>query len=282
MFIGKLRLNYYNKDVSSTNSSLCFGNAKGGILMITEQRYARILDELQARGTITVLELKDLLDASESTIRRDLRNLDDMGMLKKVHGGAVLLDAEYISVEDTVFDREQKNVEEKKRIGEYAASLVNDDDFVYLDAGTSTGWMIEYLKETKATFVTNGIAHGQKLIRKNIKTYILGGKIKTTTEAVVGAEAVEHMRRYNFTKSFLGTNGVQLDAGYTTVDMEEALLKQEAIRKSYAHMILADYSKFDKVTAVTFGGLKDACIITDRLRNDKYVDRTVIKEVWRL
>ena len=249
--------------------------------MLTEERFAAILEELRTKNAVSVTELVDKLGASESTIRRDLNTLDEMGKLKKVHGGATVNDREYISDEPSVTDKINVNVAEKQAIGRYAAAMIRDEDFVFIDAGTSTEWMIEYLDHSKATFITNGIAHAKKLLMKNLKTYIIGGCLKPATEAIIGAEAVTNMRKFNFTKSFLGTNGIHLDYGFTTTDMEEAMVKMEAVNRSFARIVLADNSKFDKVTAVTFAGIEKACVITDRLLNDKYLDATVIKEVMK-
>ena len=147
--------------------------------------------------------------------------------------------------------------------------------------GRSTALMIDYIGETNATFVTNGIAHAKRLLKKNLRTYMIGGLVKPITEAIIGAEAVNSMKKFNFTKCFLGTNGIHMDYGFTTVDVEEAMVKMEAVNRSYASIVLADSSKFDKVTAVTFAAIEKACIITDRLVNDKYIDATVVKEVLR-
>ena len=250
--------------------------------MLTEERFAAILEELRTKNAVSVTELVDKLGASESTIRRDLNTLDEMGKLKKVHGGATSMDREYIASEPSVTDKINLHMEEKRAIGQYAASMIHDDDFVFIDAGTSTEWMIEYIKDTRATFITNGIAHAKKLLNKNLKTYIIGGMLKPATEAIIGAEAVQNMRKFNFTKSFLGTNGIHLDYGFTTTDMEEAMVKMEAVNRSFANVVLADASKFDKVTSVTFAGIEKACVITDRLANDRYMDATVIKEVMKL
>lgn len=177
--------------------------------------------------------------------------------------------------------QEQLNVEEKSAIAKYAATMINDEDFIFIDAGTSTALMIDYIGETNATFVTNGIAHAKRLLKKNLRTYMIGGLVKPITEAIIGAEAVNSMKKFNFTKCFLGTNGIHMDYGFTTVDVEEAMVKMEAVNRSYASIVLADSSKFDKVTAVTFAAIEKACIITDRLVNDKYIDATVVKEVLR-
>jgi DeoR family fructose operon transcriptional repressor len=249
--------------------------------MLTEERYAIILDVLKGKGTVTVTELTEQIGASESTIRRDLNSLDSMGRLNKVHGGATALQREFITDEVSVNENRQQNVEEKKAIARYAASMIRDDDFIYIDAGSSTGWLIEYLEPTKATFVTNGIAHVKRLMSKNLRAYLIGGLAKPATESIVGADAVNNMKKYNFTKCFLGTGGIHTDYGFTTVDVEDALVKMEAVDRSYTSIVLADHTKFDKVTAVTFAGIKKSSIITDRLMNDRYADVALVTEVAR-
>ncbi len=247
--------------------------------MLTEERYSKILEALSAKGTVTVMELTESIGASESTIRRDLNSLAEMGKLNKVHGGAVALTQQYVSDEASFSTKVELNVEEKRAIAKYAATMINDDDFVFIDAGTTTSFIIDYLENTKAVFITNGIDHVRKLMHKNLPVYMIGGFGKPVTEATVGAEAVENMKKYNFTKSFLGTNGIHETLGFTTVDLEEAAVKRAAVERSYTSVVLADSTKFDMVTAVTFASIEKCCIITDRLKNDKYADLTVIKEV---
>ena len=113
--------------------------------MLTEQRYEIILKLLEEKRSITVTELKDILDTSESTVRRDITALDKAGRLTKVFGGAVVLERKVTAYEPTVAQKSELNKKEKEKIAEYAASLITPDDFVYLDAGTTTGLMLEYL-----------------------------------------------------------------------------------------------------------------------------------------
>ncbi|HIU48370.1 MAG TPA: DeoR/GlpR transcriptional regulator [Candidatus Avimonoglobus intestinipullorum] len=247
--------------------------------MLTQERYDLILKAVNEKITVNVAELTHLTGASESTIRRDLIALDEMKLLTKIHGGATALRENYAIVEEDVFTKIQKNKEEKDRIAQYAASLVNDNDFVMIDAGTTTDRLIEYLDRTsKATFVTNGITHGEKLVRKGLKTYVLGGMIRPVTEAIVGTEALENLRRYNFTKCFVGVNGITVENGYTTPNIEEAAVKREILKHSYMKVILADYTKFGITASINFGDIGEACIITDRRPEEKYMDATVIKE----
>ena len=117
--------------------------------MLTEQRYETILRMLEERGSVTVTELKDLLDASESTVRRDITALGKAGRLIKVFGGAVAMEHIMTGSEPTVAQKVEVNKEEKCRIASYAARLIEPEDFIFLDAGTTTGYMMDYLEENR-------------------------------------------------------------------------------------------------------------------------------------
>ena len=253
---------------------------RGVIILLTEERHALILEQGKEYNSVKLPELCELLGASESTVRRDLSSLDERGLIKKVHGGA-------ISIDEHSWNLAEKNVEEKSKmfneektaIARYAASLIEDGDFVYLDAGTTTEKVIDFLPEHKAKFVTNGFTHAKKLAKRGFKVYIPAGEIKETTEAIVGAECVCSLQSYNFTKSFIGANGISISNGISTPDRNEACVKMTAIKNSQTAYILADHSKFDQTASVTFTQLERVKIITDRLTNRKYMSKANIKEV---
>lgn len=231
--------------------------------MLTERRQELILDLLSRKGSITVSEIKEKFNASESTIRRDLNYLHKMGRLTKVFGGAVLKEQSLITEELSVSQKSNVNLENKNRIAEYAAGLITKGDFIYLDAGTTTECMLQYVTEKSAVFVTNAVAHAKKLANAGYKVILIGGELKGTTEAVVGSEAVMSIHNYHFTKGFFGTNGITVKAGYTTPDYNEALVKKTAMLNCQKRYILADSSKFGEVSAVTFGEIEAAKIITN-------------------
>ena len=247
--------------------------------MLTHDRQTKILSILKERGSATVAMLTEVLDASESTVRRDLAFLAGEGKLNKVHGGATALNQEFVRFEDNIEEKLTKHTDEKRAIARYAAEQIFDDDFVFVDAGTTTLLMTSYLKGSKATFVTNGIEHGRQLAKKGCKVMVLGGQLKESTEAIIGLVAAANLQKYSFTKAFIGANGISEKQGYTTPDTEEAMLKAVAIERSFASFVLADSSKFERVSAVSFGSLDCACIITDKCESEKIKKRTVIKEV---
>ena len=247
--------------------------------MLTEQRHQRILNEVNEKKSVTLGELCGLLGASESTVRRDLNALSDRGLLVKVHGGAIALSDQFSFVEQNVEEKSRLFTDEKTAIARFAASLINDGDFVFIDAGTTTEKMIDYLPNKNVTFVTNAFVHAKKLAQRGFKVFLPAGEIKLTTEAIVGAECVSSLGCYNFTKCFLGVNGISLSAGVSTPDRNEASVKAEVIRNSRSVYVLADHSKFDQITSVTFATLDQVKIITDKLGDKKYLTAANIKEV---
>lgn len=247
--------------------------------MLTEERYNKIMSVLSTNCSVSVAELTEITGASESTIRRDLLTLAKMGKLKKVHGGAVTMEPSILLQEPDVDEKMKLNASAKERIAKYAAETIRPNDFVFIDAGTTTGRMIAYITQKDVTFVTNAFNHAHLLARRGFKVYLTGGEVKTKTEALVGVSCVETINRYNFTKCFLGTNGIHTEIGYTTHNIDEASVKRAAVQKSYVTYILADHSKFGKSAAVTFADIESACILTDKLPDDRYKESTVVKEV---
>lgn len=172
-------------------------------------------------------EVKDLLNTSESTVRRDITALHNAGKLVKVFGGAVACDRTVITHEPTVEQKAEVNVEAKQLVAAKAAALIRPEDFIYLDAGTTTASMLSYLTEKSATFVTNAVAHAKTLAAAGFRVYLIGGELKGSTEAVVGNQALMTLQNYHFTKGFFGTNGISKQSGLTTPDMNEAMVKRQ-------------------------------------------------------
>ena len=249
--------------------------------MLTEERFAKIVKIVNQEGTVTVLELAQAIGISESTIRRDLNQLDKLGRIRKVHGGATAVVLMSDGHERNMQEKYSRNIEEKRAIAAYAATLVHPNDFVFLDAGSTTEQMAEYLEENTALYVTNGITLAQKLAARGFKTMLLAGRVKASTDAVIGMEAVSSLARYHFTRGFFGTNGITVAEGFTTPDLEEAANKRAAMEHCRQCYVLADNSKFDTLSNVSFGELGKAKIITTRgnVRLKNYKQHTEVIEV---
>ena len=232
--------------------------------MLEEERFNKIIEILNKKGSVTNRELITRLGASESTVRRDITFLAANGKLVKVHGGAIAADSEISSKDFEVTTRRMINADKKHKITKYAASFIKDGDLVYIDAGTTTELLVKNLpKGIHASFVTNAVSHAIILEKKGYKAYIPGGRLKPVTEAIIGSEAIRSLRMYNFSKGFFGANGISHDKGITTPDLGEALIKEFAMSQCRKRYVLSDSSKFGHVSSVTFSRMEDVTIITD-------------------
>lgn len=247
--------------------------------MLGEERQQAILAAVEERHSVSVQELMQLLDISESTIRRDLNALDKEGRLVKVHGGAMAIGGSFHVKDDAVEYRKEINREEKIEIARYAAALIEDQDVVYMDAGTTTELMIDYITAKNVIFVTNSFAHAKHLSQKGYTTHILGGEFKPITEAIVGEEAIISLDKYNFTKGFWGANGVTKVNGFTTPDVKEAMVKKKSMQKTKERYVLCDSSKFGEICSISFAEFKSARIITTKIENNEYRGMKNITEV---
>jgi DeoR family transcriptional regulator, fructose operon transcriptional repressor len=247
--------------------------------MLEPERHQIILEALKVKSSVKLQELVELTNSSESTIRRDLIQLEQEKFLKRVHGGAARLQGKL--QEPSMTEKSSKNLQTKRQIAQYASSLVDEGDCIYLDAGSTIFEMIPFLPENIVA-VTNGLTHVNELIEKNIKTFLIGGYAKPTTKATIGRGALDSLGHYRFDKCFLGVNGIHSQFGYTTPDPEEAMIKQQAISLSREAYVVADESKFSEIAFAKIADLHQATIITNEIDLDTkehYQSKTKIKVV---
>lgn len=238
--------------------------------MRKEQRWNDILEIIRNHnGTIDAQELSRMLNISGATIRRDLKDMEELNMITRYHGGAMLTSSQYD--EPGMIIKKSQNSDVKKRIGLTAARLIQDNQMVYLDAGSTTYEMIPYIKAKNITVVTSGVPHLSRLGEMNINTIVLGGALYWSTEAIVGRHAIEQLSELYFDIAFVGTNGINARQGYSTSNEMEAETKAMAIHHANHAYIVSDHSKFDQLRPASFATLKDAAIITDTIP-DSYKD----------
>ncbi|HJV16162.1 MAG TPA: DeoR/GlpR family DNA-binding transcription regulator [Bacillales bacterium] len=248
--------------------------------MLTEERHRLILQLLKEKNIVKIHELVDLTNTSESTIRRDLSQLEEDKFLKRIHGGASRLQGKL--QEPSMVEKSSKNLHEKRQIAKYAASLVEAGDCIYLDAGSTVKEMIEFLPVKDIVVVTNGLMHVTPLLNKGIPTYLIGGFTKQNTNAIIGRGALSSFDLYQFDKCFMGVNGIHPQFGYTTPDQEEALVKQKAISRSRESYVLADETKFSEIAFAKIADLHIATIITNQIADEtisSFTGKTTIKVV---
>ncbi|GAA0746799.1 DeoR/GlpR family DNA-binding transcription regulator [Clostridium oceanicum] len=247
--------------------------------MITGKRHEIILSLLKDYGVVNLSEFVKATESSESTIRRDLTCLEEKNLLKRVHGGATLINSKIKELSD--IEKVDKNRIEKILIAKYAATLVKDGECIFLDAGTTTLNLIKHIKSKNVIVVTNGLTHINALISEGINAYMLGGKVKESTKAVIGTSAIEQLKDFRFDKCFMGSNGVHLKFGCTTPDPEEAVLKKQVIKLSRESFVVADYSKFGEVSFMKFANLDEVQLVTNYNEENlqEYKDKTIVKVV---
>ena len=227
--------------------------------MLNIERYNLILELIKNKKNIKLNELVEEMDVSEATVRRDLNFLEEKGKIRRVHGGAVLIE----NKEEDIIYKKMVFSEEKNKIAKAAAALVKNGDIIFLDAGSTTECMIKYLEDkTDIKVVTNGFTHMEELTKLGIETYLIGGKVKIKTGATVGATAAFALKNYNFDISFIGANGITLD-GYSTPDPEEVIVKSEAIKRGKEVYFLCDESKFKANSFINFASLDEGMLITN-------------------
>ncbi len=239
--------------------------------MLEIERFEKILSELDKKERLSYKELDAIMKVSPSTVRRDVDKMHKSGLINKIKGGVSQL--KRLNFDLGIAERFNENVEDKKEIAQKALKKIEKGDFIYLDAGTTVYYLIEKLKDMEITVVTNGVTHIEELFNNRIKTILIGGEVKGVTKAIVGVEALEFLDKYRFDKCFIGTNGVSVDAGLTTPEINEAMVKKKVMELSREKYVLADNEKFDKISNIKFSSLEECKIITTEKairKNNRY------------
>ncbi|KAF1298627.1 DeoR family transcriptional regulator [Enterococcus sp. JM4C] len=247
--------------------------------MLTDERKQRILQLVEQHSIVKSQDLMNDLNVSESTIRRDLQELEDEGLIERIHGGAKK--SQKLSYEQAMSEKTFKNIHEKRKIAALAAEEIVEGDIIYLDAGSTTLEMIAFLNDRSITVVTNSVQHAAKLVERQIPTIILGGAIKLSTDAVLGSTSLQQLSQLRFNKVFMGMNAAHLEFGYSTPDPEEAALKKLAMKQAEESFVLIDQTKFNQVTFSKVASIEEATIITDacdELNRTNFQQITTIKE----
>jgi DeoR family transcriptional regulator, fructose operon transcriptional repressor len=215
-----------------------------------EQRKKVILETLARDGSLLVKEFAAALGISETTVRRDLNELDSLGLLKQVYGGAVRLDTGAVGMSGLnlpVSKRSTHQIEAKRVIGRAAADLVHDGDIVYIDPGTTSWEMIPYLRAKRnLTIISNSVRLLQCLDHIGHHEIIqLGGTLRKDRLDTVGTLAqlcIEQLRGY---KAFQGGDGIDIGFGLSAVDHESALMAKIILGNAREICVLADHTKFE-------------------------------------
>jgi len=228
-----------------------------------ESRHKVILQELDQTGVVSVKNLKELLNVTDMTIRRDLIDLEKQGLLIRVHGGAHKKVKDGLN-EASHSEKTMLNIEEKKLIAKKCADLIAEGDTVFIGSGTTTDFIGDYLEGKNISIVTNSLPIFEKLKDyPNFDLILIGGRYRVKTQTFVGQFANKLLREIKVSKAFIGVNGID-GHNVTTANEEEgngnAIILNNAIEK----YIVADNSKFDSYSFYSFYRLDNIdAIVTD-------------------
>jgi DeoR family fructose operon transcriptional repressor len=239
-------------------------------MLYEEERKPKIVEYLQEHARASVQELSKVFQVSESTVRRDLQELEDANLLKRTHGGAVCL--ENVNFEPTFVEKEDKFRKEKESIAKKASEFIQDGDTLVIDSGTTTLYLAKEIRRfSNLKVVTNSIIVAQELQGiSGIEVIIIGGTLRQNTLAMVGPIAEQTLSMLRVDKAFIATNGLDLQVGLTTPNILEAATKTKMIDIAKQVFIVADHTKIGKVTFAKFADLAriDTCIVDDKVPED--------------
>ena len=233
--------------------------------MLKSKRKQLILEKVTKDKFVSLEYLVQALNTSESTVRRDLDELESERKLRRVHGGAESL--HFLQEEESNQEKSIKNIQEKTKIAQKAASLIQEYDVIFIDAGTTNELLVNELHDPSVTVVTNSIHHATKLVERYIPTVIIGGVVKRSTDASIGGVALNQIGQLNFDKAFIGMNGID-DGFFTTPDMEEGAVKRAILENAKRTYVLADASKLGNTSFAKVAPVSRARLITNQTESD--------------
>ena len=209
--------------------------------MFAKERQTEILQLMKSSKPVKVGDLSQRFEVSESTIRRDLQELENVGLIQRTHGGAISAQS---SSELSYHEKEDRFYEEKKKIANAAVDLVKDGETIFLDAGTTTLQIAYALRGKTITVATNSMDIAQVFAEDpQVEVVVIGGSLRKNIRSLVGFLTNEMLGRLHFDKVFLAANAVDPDLGVTTPNLIEAETKRHMVKAGKEVILVADHSK---------------------------------------
>ena len=237
-------------------------------MMLQEQRHETIEAFLKKQKAVKASELTTLLDVSIDTVRRDLEVLEKNGVLKRVHGGAVLIQNTENVLNKLFNEREVKNLEKKQEVASIAVELIEEGQAIALNGGTTTIEVAKALvdKFKRLTIITNDLRILSILgVNKHFNVILTGGFYNPEEFTLYGKQCEEVLSHFNIDLAFITVNGLSLQHGLTDFRMHEVGVIQTMISRTKYKVVVADSSKFETSSYINICPLTDIdLIVTDR------------------
>ena len=242
--------------------------------MLPQDRHREIMKQLYEFQTVKISSLSKTLNVTRETIRKDLYEMEEMGLVRKVHGGAILNKA---NLETNYADRKSANEAEKRAIAKRAAQFVEDGDTLYVDYGTTALLFIrEILNKRNLTIVTNSLPIANEAIDfSGFEVIIIGGQVRKNEKSLFGPLAYRGIEKIFVDKGFFGVSGVDIQAGFTNIHMGESEVSRLMMGHSKKNIIMADSSKFNIVSMNQIAPIEQV----DILVTDKNADMDLLKQI---
>lgn len=224
--------------------------------MFAEERQEKILELLKQNKRISNTELIEKFGVSGTTIRIDLTELEQKGLLSRTHGGAILKE-DPVFGEDSISSRREKNKEKKERIAKKARKEIKDGDSILLDSGTTALELAMLLYDVRnLTVITNDLQIALKLQKcPEVHLILLGGRVRTSFECTVGGMGIRELEQLSVDKVFMTANAVSIKKGATTPNLDNAEMKREMMKIGNRKYLLCDSSKIGAKTVCSFAKL---------------------------
>lgn len=228
--------------------------------MLPITRQEKIKSLILEHKIVNVSSLSELLKVSEETIRRDLTGLEEKGFLEKIHGGAVISNRMQSSADNTILKKVFKK--NKQIMASRARRLINQGDCIYLDSSTTSLQLADEIKNMNITVLTNSIDIIHHLSQyPNVNAVCTGGQLLHRNRALVGRNALKFLNNYSFDKCFISPKSIDIDQGLTDSNDDIVEMNMLALKNSKKKVILADHSKFYKVSFTKMCPVEDVDVI---------------------
>lgn len=242
--------------------------------MLVLEREKVIMELLEQRGSVRVGELAGLFGVTEETVRRDLDRLEEKGVLRRSHGGAV--PAQGRENETPYWFREVTQEKEKAIIAREALNHIAEGDRIILDASTTAWHIAKRLRNMELTVVTNSIRVAVALSEfDKVKVIAIGGQLARRSLSFVGPAAEESVRNYHVDKLFLSCAGVDLEHGLSDSTDEQASMRRCMMKQADRRYLLVDHCKFGLKSLAVIGGIN----LVDEIITDEETSRDLIDQI---
>jgi DeoR family transcriptional regulator of aga operon len=214
--------------------------------MLIDERRRHILSLVQNQGRVLVGELSRTLGISQITIRKDLEHLQSRGLVQRTHGGALRLQSGAL-FDPSLQEKQKQHSEEKQRIADEAARMVQEGQCVMLDSGTTTTAVAYALKRfSQLTLITNAVNIAADLANTNFEVIVIGGTLRKNSFSLVGPLAEDVLDEMHADILFLGVDGFDVETGITTPNFLESRVNRAMVKSSRRVVVVCDSTKFNR------------------------------------